>query len=103
MAEQQGVERVFIHAILDGRDTPPASARPHLESYHKRSLERQKGYIATICGRYYAMDRDRRWERTEKAYRAYVYGEGRYSSDPLQALEEGLQPGAKPTSSFSRW
>lgn len=93
MAEQQGVERVFIHAILDGRDTPPASARPYLESYHKRSLERQKGYIATICGRYYAMDRDRRWERTEKAYRAYVYGEGRYSSDPLQALEEAYSRG----------
>lgn len=93
MAERQQVERVFVHAILDGRDTPPASARPHLERFHERSLGRRNGYIATICGRYYAMDRDRRWERTEKAYRAYVYGEGNRSSDPLQALEEAYGRG----------
>jgi 2,3-bisphosphoglycerate-independent phosphoglycerate mutase len=93
LAERQGVERVFVHAILDGRDTPPASARPHLERFYKRSLERRRGYIATICGRYYAMDRDRRWERTAKAYAAYVYGEGRRAFDPLQALEEAYSRG----------
>ncbi len=93
MAERQQVERVFVHAILDGRDTPPASARPHLVRFHERSLGRRNGFIATICGRYYAMDRDRRWERTEKAYRAYVYGEGNRSSDPLQALEEAYSRG----------
>ena len=93
MAEQQQAGPVFIHAILDGRDTPPASARPYLERFHQRSLQRQNGFIATICGRYYAMDRDRRWDRTEKAYRAYVYGEGNYSSDPRQALEEAYSRG----------
>ena len=93
MAEQQQVRHVFIHAILDGRDTPPASARPYIERFHKHSLERRKGFIATICGRYYAMDRDRRWERTEKAYRACIYGEGKQSTDPLQALEEAYSRG----------
>lgn len=93
MAERQQAAPVFIHAILDGRDTPPASARPHIERFYKRSLQRRNGFIATICGRYYAMDRDRRWDRTEKAYRAYVYGEGNRSSDPLQALEEAYSRG----------
>lgn len=93
MAERQRVERVFIHAILDGRDTPPASASPYIERFHGRSLERGCGFIATICGRYYAMDRDRRWERTGKAYRAYVHGEGHCSTDPRQALEDAYSRG----------
>ncbi len=93
MAEQQQVERVFIHAILDGRDTPPASARPYIERFHERSMKCRKGFIATICGRYYAMDRDRRWDRTEKAYRAYIYGEGHQFIHPLQALEEAYNRG----------
>ncbi len=93
MAERQKAGPVFIHAILDGRDTPPASARPYLERFHRRSLERRNAFIATICGRYYAMDRDRRWERLEKAYRAYVYGEGSLFSDPRQALEEAYNRG----------
>lgn len=93
MAERQQVERVFIHAILDGRDTPPASAGPYIERFHERSMNRGRGAIATICGRYYAMDRDRRWERTERAYRAYVYGEGSRFTDPRQALEVAYRCG----------
>ncbi len=93
MAEEAGVNRVYIHAILDGRDTPPASARPFLEQLKQRSLERGLGAVATISGRYYAMDRDRRWERTEKAYRAYVYGEGRREVDPVSALERAYERG----------
>ncbi|HHW75110.1 MAG TPA: 2,3-bisphosphoglycerate-independent phosphoglycerate mutase [Firmicutes bacterium] len=93
LADKQQVGPAFVHAILDGRDTPPASARPHIERFYRRSLERRNGYIATICGRYYAMDRDRRWERTAKAYRAYVYGEGNRFSDPCRALEEAYRRG----------
>lgn len=93
MAEKQEAGPLFIHAILDGRDTPPASARPYIERFHRRSLERQNAFIATICGRYYAMDRDRRWERLEKAYRAYVYGAGNLVPDPCQALEEAYNRG----------
>ncbi len=93
MSERQQVERVFVHAILDGRDTPPASAGPYIEQFHERSLARGRGYIATICGRYYAMDRDRRWERIEKAYRAYICGEGHCSTDPRRALEEAYSRG----------
>ena len=93
MAEREQAGPVFIHAILDGRDTPPASAGPYIERFYQRSLEHQKGFIATISGRYYAMDRDRRWERTEKAYRTYVCGEGKRSPDPRQALEEAYHLG----------
>ncbi|NLA05953.1 MAG: 2,3-bisphosphoglycerate-independent phosphoglycerate mutase [Firmicutes bacterium] len=93
MAERQQAGPVYIHAILDGRDTPPAGAAPYIERFYQRSLQHQSGFIATICGRYYAMDRDRRWERTEKAYRAFVYGEGDRSPDPRRALEEAYRRG----------
>lgn len=93
MAEQQKVEQVFVHAILDGRDTPPANAGLYLERLQERSRQARNGYIATVCGRYYTMDRDRRWERVEKAYRAYVYGVGKMAADPLQALKEAYRRG----------
>lgn len=93
MAERNGVHRVYIHAILDGRDTSPSSARPFLELLHQRSLAAQNGYIASICGRYFAMDRDKRWDRLEKAYRAYVFGEGLKEKDPLTALENAYRRG----------
>ena len=93
MAECRGVERVFIHAILDGRDTPPASARPFLALLHERSRRKGNGHVATVCGRYYAMDRDRRWDRVERAYRAYTRGEGFLAPDPLRALEEAYGRG----------
>lgn len=93
MAGQQKVEQVFVHAILDGRDTPPANAGLYLEQLQERSRQACNGYIATVCGRYYAMDRDRRWERVEKAYRAYVYAEGKTAADPLQALQEAYRRG----------
>lgn len=93
LAERQQVGRVFVHAILDGRDTPPAGAREYLETLKARSIKARNGQIATVCGRYYAMDRDRRWERVEKAYRAYTYGEGRMAPDPLQALDEAYARG----------
>ncbi|MBX6394412.1 MAG: 2,3-bisphosphoglycerate-independent phosphoglycerate mutase, partial [Alicyclobacillaceae bacterium] len=91
MAKREGVERVFVHAFLDGRDVLPESARIYLRQLMDKMQKLGVGRIATIQGRYYAMDRDRRWERTEKAYRAMVYGEGERGTDPLEALEESFR------------
>ncbi|MDI3328387.1 MAG: 2,3-bisphosphoglycerate-independent phosphoglycerate mutase [Alicyclobacillaceae bacterium] len=91
MARREGVERVFVHAFLDGRDVLPETARVYLRLLMDKMRELGVGRIATIQGRYYAMDRDRRWERTEKAYRAMVYGEGERGRDPLEALEESFR------------
>ncbi|MDI3257841.1 MAG: 2,3-bisphosphoglycerate-independent phosphoglycerate mutase [Kyrpidia sp.] len=93
MAKREEVHRVFVHAILDGRDVLPESARIYLRQVTERMKELGVGRIATIQGRYYAMDRDRRWERTAKAYRAMVYGEGETGTDPLEALEESFRRG----------
>jgi 2,3-bisphosphoglycerate-independent phosphoglycerate mutase len=88
MACQKGLERVFIHAILDGRDTPPDSGVGYLTRLRKHLEAIGCGKIATVCGRYYAMDRDSRWERIEKAYRLYVQGEGRTVRDPIAAVTD---------------
>jgi len=93
MAKREGLKELYIHVFLDGRDTPPRSGRGYVETL-KGYLERvQLGSIATISGRYYAMDRDNRWERIEKAYRAMVYGEGRMVEDPLTAVDIAYQAG----------
>ncbi|MGE5554595.1 MAG: 2,3-bisphosphoglycerate-independent phosphoglycerate mutase [Betaproteobacteria bacterium] len=76
MAKEQGLTQVFLHCFLDGRDVPPSSAREYLAELEAKCREFGVGRIATISGRYYAMDRDKRWDRVEKAYRAMVYGEG---------------------------
>src|SRR5262245_1160791 len=68
MAKGKGVERVFRHAFLDGRDTPPASGAQYIASVQRQMHEIGAGEIATVVGRYYAMDRDKRWERTQRAY-----------------------------------
>lgn len=93
MARRLQVKKVFVHAILDGRDTIPYGAKPFLEKLDQLSRENQNGYLATICGRYYAMDRDKRWDRIERAYRAYVYGEGLKASVPLEALDTAYERG----------
>ena len=93
MARQQEVERVFIHAILDGRDTIPFGARPFLEKLESLAEEKKNGYLASISGRYYAMDRDRRWERVEKAYKVYTTGEGLRSSSAVEALDNAYDRG----------
>lgn len=93
MAHREKVRSVFVHAILDGRDTIPYGARPFLEELVERSKKYRNGSIASICGRYYAMDRDRRWDRVERAYRAYTLGEGMHAKDPLQALESAYERG----------
>ncbi len=76
LAKRQGIKKVYVHGFLDGRDTPPASGKEYVEELEAKMKEVGVGEVATVMGRYYAMDRDNRWERVEKAYRALVYGEG---------------------------
>lgn len=87
LARSLGVERIYAHAFMDGRDTPPRSGLGYLEKF-AADLDRAAGArVATVSGRYHAMDRDRRWERTERAYRAIVDGEGLTAPDPLSAVQ----------------
>jgi 2,3-bisphosphoglycerate-independent phosphoglycerate mutase len=90
MAKQNGVERVFVHAFMDGRDTLPTNGVGYLEQLQQKMREYNCGKIATVSGRYYAMDRDRRWERIAKAYNAMVFadGEGGKQADPVQGMKE---------------
>ena len=76
LAKRQGIEKVYVHCFLDGRDTPPESGKEYVEELVAKMQEIGVGEVATVMGRYYAMDRDNRWDRVEKAYRALVYGEG---------------------------
>ena len=94
MARQNKVERVFIHCFLDGRDTPPNSGLEFLQRLQQKMRELNVGRIASVTGRYYAMDRDNRWERIERAYRAMVHGEAEVRvPDPLQALRKSYEQG----------
>jgi 2,3-bisphosphoglycerate-independent phosphoglycerate mutase len=94
MARQNKVERVFVHCFMDGRDTPPNSGRDYLRQLQQKMRELGVGKIATLVGRYYAMDRDNRWERIEKAYRAMVHGEAETkSADPVAAIERSYEQG----------
>ena len=90
-AAQAGVERIFIHAFLDGRDTPPDSGADYLEELERFLSAYPNARIATVMGRYYAMDRDRRWERVEKAWDAIVRGKGRTATDPVKAVREAYE------------
>ncbi|RMG58393.1 MAG: 2,3-bisphosphoglycerate-independent phosphoglycerate mutase [Deltaproteobacteria bacterium] len=91
MARDVGVERIFIHALLDGRDTPPRSGAGYLEELLEELRRIGAGQVATVMGRYYGMDRDNRWERTERAYRAIVFGEGRRAEDPVRAVLDSYE------------
>ena len=94
MAKQQKVESVFVHCFMDGRDTPPHSGREFVEQLQQKMRELGVGKIATLVGRYYAMDRDNRWERIEQAYRAMVHGEAETrTSDPVAALKASYEAG----------
>jgi 2,3-bisphosphoglycerate-independent phosphoglycerate mutase len=93
MAKQRGVPRAYVHAILDGRDTPPTSGVHHVENLLAKLNEIGIGEVATVGGRYYAMDRDNRWERVERAYRAMVRGEGKESADPVAAVSASYAAG----------
>lgn len=93
MAKEKGVERVFLHAFLDGRDTPPASAAEYIAAVQRQMHEIGIGEIASIVGRYYAMDRDKRWERTQRAYDLLTKAIGLRATDPLAAISESYERG----------
>jgi len=86
------VEKVFVHCFMDGRDTPPNSGRDYVRRLQRKMRELGVGQIATLVGRYYAMDRDNRWERVELAYRALVHGEAETrTDDPAAALQRSYE------------
>ena len=87
MAKKLGLEKVFVHCFMDGRDVPPSSGKDYVKQLMDKLQEIGVGKIATVMGRYYAMDRDNRWERVEKAYAAMVYGEGEQADCPLCAMQ----------------
>src|SRR6202049_2247752 len=95
MAKQNGVDRVFVHAFMDGRDTLPTNGAGYLEQLQQKMREYNSGEIATVNGRYYAMDRDRRWERIAKAYNAMRSGdaEGGKFPDPVQGMKDSYNKG----------
>jgi 2,3-bisphosphoglycerate-independent phosphoglycerate mutase len=93
MARDRGLVRVFIHCFLDGRDTPPSSAVHYIQALQKKIAEIGCGQIASIVGRYYAMDRDKRWERTERAYELLVRGKGERATDPVAAITQSYERG----------
>ena len=91
MAKKNGVEKVYVHALLDGRDVPPASGWEYVQDLVAKMNEIGVGKVATVMGRLYAMDRDFAWERVEKAYAAMVYGEGIKAVDPVQAIKDSYE------------
>jgi 2,3-bisphosphoglycerate-independent phosphoglycerate mutase len=95
MAKQNGVDRVFVHAFMDGRDTLPTNGAGYLEQLQQKMREYNTAKIATVNGRYYAMDRDRRWERIAKAFNAMVYGNGEGGKyvDPVQGIKDSYNKG----------
>jgi len=88
MAKKHGVERLYLHAFLDGRDTPPQSGIKYIKEIEQEMKKVGLGETATVSGRYYAMDRDNRWERIELAYDALVYGKGQVASSAEEAVEK---------------
>lgn len=93
MAKSMGVKNVYVHAFLDGRDVPPSSAKEYIEQCQAKLEEIGLGQIATISGRYYAMDRDNNWDRVEKAYSALVYGEGVKAGSAVEAITASYEAG----------
>lgn len=93
MAKRRGVSRCYVHAFLDGRDVPPASGAGYVRKLLDKFDELHYGKLATVQGRFWGMDRDKRWERVEKGYRAIVCGEGIREPDPLAAIEKSYADG----------
>ena len=93
MAKARGLEKVYVHAFLDGRDVPPKSAVGFIKQLQEAIAGMAFGKIATVMGRYYAMDRDNRWDRIEKAYKTLVLGEGNLVADPVQGVEASYEAG----------
>jgi 2,3-bisphosphoglycerate-independent phosphoglycerate mutase len=93
MAKERGLRHAYVHCFLDGRDTPPSSAHLYVRALQDKITEIGFGEIATVCGRYYAMDRDNRWERTKRAYDMLVGGVAESAEDPLAAVKRSYERG----------
>ena len=93
MAKDKGLKKVYIHCFLDGRDVSPTSGKGFVQELCDKCAEIGVGKIATVMGRYYAMDRDKRWERVQMAYDAMVYGEGVHNADPVDAVARSYANG----------
>ncbi len=93
MAKRSGLSEVFVHCFTDGRDTSPESGAAYVEEIQKKMRELGVGRIATVCGRYYAMDRDKRWERVERAFDALRFGGGGKAADPVAAIRRSYEKG----------
>jgi 2,3-bisphosphoglycerate-independent phosphoglycerate mutase len=91
MAKRRDIEEVYVHCFLDGRDTPPASAESYIQELEEKMRKKGVGKIATVAGRFYGMDRDKRWNRIQKAYNAIVFGKGNKSSQVINAIESSYQ------------
>lgn len=92
-AKHEGIKKVFIHCFMDGRDSPPQSGAGYLEKIEQKAAEAGNAKIATVMGRYYAMDRDKRWNRIEKAYCAIVDGSGLFASSSAEAISRSYDKG----------
>ena len=92
-AKEKGVKETYVHAFLDGRDVAPTSGAGFMQELVDKMAELSYGKVATVTGRFYAMDRDKRWERVEKAYNALVNGEGVKATDPVQAIKDSYANG----------
>ena len=93
MAQDQGLKKVYVHCFLDGRDVPPSSGKGFVEQLQAKMQQLGIGQIATVMGRYYAMDRDKRWERLQKAYDAIVCGQAPFAADGAEAVQASYDAG----------
>lgn len=93
LAKREGLSKVYVHCFLDGRDTPPASGKGYIEQLEEKMKEIGVGRIGVVSGRYYAMDRDNRWDRVEKAYRALTKGEGLQGTDAAALVQKSYDEG----------
>ena len=93
LAKKNGLTKVYVHCFMDGRDVPPSSGKDYIIELENKMKEIGVGKIATVMGRYYAMDRDNRWERVGKAYDAMVKGEGNHNSCPVDTMEKSYADG----------
>ena len=93
MAKRRGVSRVYVHCFLDGRDVPPSSGKGYVEQLVAKCAELGVGQVATVMGRFYAMYRDKRWDRVQRAYNAMANGEGTFNPDPVDAVQKSYDAG----------
>ncbi|NLO49303.1 MAG: 2,3-bisphosphoglycerate-independent phosphoglycerate mutase [Clostridiales bacterium] len=93
LLKDRGMNNVYIHAFTDGRDTSPVSGKDYMQECLNKCEEIGIGQISTVMGRFYAMDRDKRWDRIARAYNALVFGKGKFDNDPVHAIEQSYEQG----------